>query len=227
MDVASSCCKRGEYIMDCCQCQGIEGMFNQREAKRSLKTYRQKGPARSTRILLDALRARGVEGATLLDIGGGIGAIQLNLLAAGATSATDVDASTAYLAAAREEAAREGFSDRVTYQHGNFVDLAPSIAPADIVTLDRVICCYHDLRGLVGASAAKAHRLYGLVYPRDSWLTSALATGINLFMRLQRSPFRFFRHRTRDVEALLHAAGLERRFHRTAGVWQVAVYARA
>ncbi|HEX6797538.1 MAG TPA: class I SAM-dependent methyltransferase [Ktedonobacterales bacterium] len=213
--------------MDCCQCQGIEGMFNQREAKRSLKTYRRKGPARSTRILLDALRAQGVESATLLDIGGGIGAIQLNLLDAGVTSATDVDASTAYLEAAREEAAREGFADRVTYHHGNFVDLAPSITPADIVTLDRVICCYHDLRGLVSSSASKAQRLYGLVYPRDSWLTAALAGGINLFMRLQRSPFRFFPHRNRDVEALLHAAGLQRRFHGATGIWQVAVYARA
>lgn len=213
--------------MDCCQCQGIEGLFNQREARRSLKAYRGKGPARSTRILLDAVRAQGgVEGATLLDIGGGIGAIQLNLLAAGVTAATDVDASTAYLEVAREEAAREGFGDRVTYHHGNFVDLAPSIAPADIVTLDRVLCCYHDLRGLVGSSAAKARRLYGVVYPRDPRFAPLFAAAANLIFRLQRNPFRLFVHRTRDVEALLHAAGLERRFHRTAGLWQVAVYAR-
>ena len=213
--------------MDSCQCQGIEGLFNDREARRSLKAYRRKGPARSTRILLDALRAAGVNDATLLDIGGGIGAIQLDLLGAGVTSATDVDASTAYLAAAREEAAHEGVADRVTYQHGNFVALAPSLEPADIVTLDRVICCYHDLHGLVGASAAKARRLYGLVYPRDSWPARIVAAGLGLIMLLQRNPFRFFVHRTHDVEALLRAAGLERRFHRTAGFWQVAVYARA
>ena len=213
--------------MDCCQCQGIEGLFNQRQAARDLKAYERKGPAKSTRLLLDALRGAGVEGATLLDIGGGIGAIQLNLLDAGVSSATDVDASSAYLAAAREEATRRGLSDRVSYQHGNFVELAPTIAPADIVTLDRVICCYHDLPGLVGASAAKARRLYGLVYPRDNWLARMVAAGLGLIMRLQRNPFRFFAHRTRDVEALLHAAGLERRFHGTAGFWQVAVYARA
>jgi 2-polyprenyl-3-methyl-5-hydroxy-6-metoxy-1,4-benzoquinol methylase len=212
--------------VDCCQCQGIEGLFNAREAARSLRGYRRKGPSRSTRILLDALHAAGVEGATLLDIGGGIGAIQLDLLAAGVTSATDVDASSAYLAAAREEGARRGFSDRVRYQHGNFVALAPTIAPADIVTLDRVICCYHDLRGLVQASAAKSLRLYGLVYPRDAWLARMAVASVRLVMRLQRNPFRMFAHRDRDVEALLHAAGLERRFHRNAGFWQVAVYAR-
>jgi 2-polyprenyl-3-methyl-5-hydroxy-6-metoxy-1,4-benzoquinol methylase len=213
--------------MDCCECQGIEGFFNQREAARNLKAYLRNGPARSTRILLDALRAAGVEGATLLDIGGGIGAIQLDLLSAGASSATDVDASTAYIAVAREEGARRGYSDRVTYQHGNFVDLAPTIAPADIVTLDRVICCYHDMQGLVGTSAAKARRLYGLVYPRDAWFMRMGGVVINFLLRLQRNPFRFFTHRTRAVEALLREAGLERRFQRDAGVWQVAVYARA
>lgn len=213
--------------MDCCQCQGIEGFFNQREADRTLNTYRRKGPARSTRILLDAMRRMGVQGATLLDIGGGIGAIQLGLLSDGAASATDVDASSAYLAAAREEGTRRGYGDRITYQHGNFVDLAPTIEPADIVTLDRVICCYHDMRGLVGASAAKARRLYGLVYPREGWGTSLFFLVVNAVLRLQRNPFRIFAHRTRDVEAVLREAGLERRYRRNAGFWQVAVYARA
>ncbi len=177
-------------------------------------------------MLLDALRAAGVKGATLLDIGGGIGAIQLELLGAGLTSATDVDASTAYLAVARQESARRGYGDRVTYQHGNFVDLAPTIAPADIVTLDRVICCYHDMRGLVGTSAAKARRLYGLVYPRDIWGTRAIFSVANVVLRLRRSPFRVFAHSTSAVEALLHDAGLEQRFRRNAGFWQVAIYAR-
>ena len=213
--------------MDCCQCQGIEGLFNQREAARRLKAFQRKGPETSTRVLLDALRAAGIEGATLLDIGGGIGAIQLELLGAGASSANDVDASTAYISAARDEAARRGFGDRVTYQHGNFVELAPAVAPADVVTLDRVICCYHDMRGLVGASAAKARRLYGLVYPRDSWLARVIGYGINLAFRVQRNPFRFFAHRTPDVESVLREAGLRRSFHRTSGVWQVAVYVRA
>lgn len=212
--------------MSCRQCQGIEGFFDDRVARHDLNTYLRKGSARSTRILLDAIRATGVQDTTLLDIGGGIGAIQLDLLGAGVKSATDVDASTAYLATAREEAARRGFGDRVNYQHGNFVDLAPSIEPADIVTLDRVICCYHDMRGLVSASAAKARRLYGLVYPRDGVAASVLSAVANSFFRLRRTPFRIFAHRTRDIEALLRDAGLERRSHQYAGVWQVAVYGR-
>jgi hypothetical protein len=213
--------------MDCCRSQGIEERFNQRMVSRNLKTYQRKGPARNTRILLDTLRAAGVEGMTLLDIGGGIGAIPLDLLSAGASRATEVEASTAFLAAASDEGARRGYSDRVTYLHGNFVDLAPTIMPAAIVTLDRVICCYHDMPGLVGASAAKAHRLYGLIYPRDTWFARVSASVLNTFFRLQRNPFRFFVHRTSAVEALLRDAGLERHFQRNAGFWQVAVYARA
>ena len=212
--------------MDCCQCRGIEGFFNQRAVAQSLDSYRRKGPARSTRILLDALRAAGVEGATLLDIGGGVGTIQSDLLGAGVASATDVDASSAYIAAARDEGARRGYGDRVTYKHGNFVDLAPSVTPADIVTLDRVICCYHDVRSLVGTSAAKARRLYGLVYPRDVWLTRMFLPVINLAFRIQRNPFRVFAHRTSVIDAQLRDTGLERRFRRNAGMWQVAVYAR-
>lgn len=215
-----------EGAMSCCQCQGIEGFFNQREARRRLRTYQRKGPDRGTRLLLDALREAGIAEATLLDIGGGIGAMQLELLAAGAASATDVDASTAYLATAREESDRRGYAGRVTYRHGNFVELAPEIAPADVVTLDRVICCYHDMPGLVGASASKALKLYGLVYPRDDRLVRAGGRVFNALMRLQRSPFRFFTHRTSAVEAVLRGAGLERRYHHTTGPWQVAVYAR-
>ena len=212
--------------MDCCQCQGIEGFFNEREAARSLKRYHRDGPARSTRVLLDALRATRVEGATLLDIGGGVGAIPLDLLSAGVTSATDVDASSAYIAAARAEAARQGFGDRMAYQHGNFVALAPAIAPADIVTLDRVICCYHDVQALVQASASKARRLYGLVYPRDSWFSGVLSAVANTLFRLRKNPFRIFAHRTRTIESLLRNAGLERRFQRNVGLWRVAIYVR-
>ncbi len=38
---------------------------------------------------------------------------------------------------------------------------------ADIVTLDRVGCCYLAVDELVTASAAHARRLYGLVLPRE------------------------------------------------------------
>ena len=164
--------------MDCCQCKGIESLFNQKEAQAKLKAYRKDGPAKTTRMLIDALVSEGIVGATLLDIGGGVGAVQHELLRAGVARATGVDASTAYVKAAQEEAERQGHSDRITYNHANFVELAPQISAADIVTLDRVICCYHDMHSLVSLSVAKAGKLYGLVYPRDTWwMRAAVSLG--------------------------------------------------
>ena len=167
-----------------------------------------------------------MQGRTLLDIGGGVGAVQHQLLASGAREATDVDASSAYLRAARSEAERLGFEGRVLYHYGNFLDLARGIPPADIVTLDRVICCYDDMEGLVGASADKAHRLYGLVYPRDAWWTRLVFRIMNLGHRIRGSQFQAFAHRTAAVESILGEHGLVRTFQSIAGLWQVAVFDR-
>lgn len=213
--------------MTCDQCRGIEGMFGRKQAERQVARYRRRGPDKTTRMLIEAIKAEGVDGLTLLDIGGGIGAIQLALLKAGVTSATDVDASTGYLAVAQSEAGREGLGERVTYRYGNFTDLAVDVAPAGIVTLDRVICCYHDMRSLVGLSAAKAASLYGVVYPRDTWWMRAVARVGNALLRLRRDPFRVFVHPTAAVDALVRSNGLVQRYRRTAGIWQVVVYARA
>jgi magnesium-protoporphyrin O-methyltransferase len=213
--------------MNCCQCQGIESCFDRQLVVKELARYRRKGAAKTTRMLLDGLRAEGVEGATLLDIGGGLGAIAHELLAAGATRASYVDASSAYLEAAREETERRGYAGQVSYYHGDFVALAAQLPPADVVTLDRVVCCYHDMQALVHESAARARRLYGLVYPRDTWWVKLGLALLNLGLRLGRSPFRVFVHPSQAVEAILHACGLQRRFYRQTAIWQVAVYAPA
>jgi magnesium-protoporphyrin O-methyltransferase len=212
--------------MDCCQCQAIESLFNTRMAEWELKRYRRRGAAKTTHVLVEALQREGVAGETLLDIGGGVGAIQLALLRAGAASATDVDASTAYIAAARKEAERAGVGDRVHYVHGNFLEIAPEVVPAGIVTLERVICCFPDMTGLVARSVERAGRLYGLVYPRDTWWMRFGALVENLLLRLRRPPFHFYVHRAAVVEEIVRRAGLERRFSRNVGFWQVAVYAR-
>jgi magnesium-protoporphyrin O-methyltransferase len=212
--------------MNCCQCQGIEAEFDPKQAARKLEAYRAHGPDLTTRILIDALRAEGVEGMTLLDIGGGIGAIQHELLRYGVKSVTDVEASTASIAAARAEHERQGHADRVDYRHGNFCDLAADLPPADIVTLDRVICCYHDMQALVDLSAARARKLYGVVYPRDTWWLKIGFAVENFFYRLRQSSFRTFLHPTAAVESLVRSLGLERRFYRQTLVWQIAIYAR-
>jgi Methyltransferase domain len=212
--------------MDCCQCNGIETLFNEKEARRELTAYRKSGPSKTTRMLIDALKTQRTHAATLLDIGGGVGAIQHELLRGGVESATSVDASAAYVKAAQDEAERQGHAEKVKYLHANFVDVAPQLPQADIVTLDRVICCYHDMQALVGLSATKAGTLYGLVYPRDTWWVRAAVSLANLYFRVIRNPYRAYIHRTQAVDTLVRDNGLQQRFYKTSGPWQVVVYAR-
>lgn len=212
--------------MNCCQCQGIEDVFNEKAVAQELDQYRARGPKKTTRMMVEALKAENPRGYSLLDIGGGVGAIQHELLAAGVAHSAHVEASQAYLQAAQREARRRGLDGRIDFLYGDFVALAGLVAPADIVTLDRVLCCYHDLLNMVALSAARAKKLYGLVYPRFTWWTRAGAVLMNLIFRLQKNPYRAFIHADRQVEDLLHREGFQRRFYRQSGVWQVVLYSR-
>jgi len=210
----------------CCRVD-YDTQFDDDYARKDLLTYRAEGADATTRRLIDALLHEGVEGASLLDIGGGIGAIQLELLAAGVTHSLDVDASAPYLAVAQSEAEELGLADRTAYLHGDFTALASQVGPADVVTLDRVICCYPDARALIGLSSARAQRLYGLVHPVDRWWTRLLATLGNVGYRVFRNPYRMHVHRQALVDALLRGAGFELTSAHSGWFWRTAVYRRA
>jgi ubiquinone/menaquinone biosynthesis C-methylase UbiE len=212
--------------MNCCQCQGIEELFNERAAAKELINYRAKGADKTTRMLIDAIKAEDIKGHSLLDIGGGVGAIQHSLLSAGAEQALDVDASSAYIKVARQEAERRGLAERVRFLHGDFVQLAGHIPPADIVTLDRVICCYPDMDLLVKRSVQRARKLYGLVYPRESWWVKIGLVMLNFFFRLQKNPFRTFQHPVQAVEEILRENGFKQIYQRKTLFWNVFLYTR-
>jgi magnesium-protoporphyrin O-methyltransferase len=215
--------------MDCCTPGGdpaYERQFDARHADDQLRAYRRDGPAPMTRRLIDALAAGGLEGRTVLDIGAGIGAVHLELLREGAERAVDVDFSSAYIEAARGEAVQQGHAEKVRYVMGDFVAVADDIESADIVALDRVVCCYADMVALVTSSAAHARYRYGLIYPRDTLFGRIGIAVFNLSQRLIRSSFRAHVHRTGDVEALVAASGLVPRHRGTNLLWQLAVYER-
>jgi len=212
--------------MSQCQCEGIENIFDQRRAAQLLEKTRRRGPQKTTRVLLEALKSRGVEGKSLLDIGGGIGVIQHELLECGLAEVTGVEASSAYLETTRAETERRGHAARARYFLSDFVALAPAIPAADIVTLDRVICCYNDMKGLVSASSKKAGDTYGLVYPRGTLWAKLSILALNAVLWLRGSPFRVFVHPPETVDSIVRTNGLSPFFSRTAGMWQVVVYAR-
>lgn len=213
-------------MVSCCQCEDIATQFGAKTARRELTRFRRRGPIRSTSLLIDDLRSTDLRDALLLDVGGGIGAIHHLLIGSAANEAVHVDASSDYIDAARQEATRRGHADRVRFVQGDFTRVATTLPPADIVTLDRVICCYPDMAALVSAAADKARAVLGAVYPRDAWWMRSAVKVINLVMRARRSTFRVFVHSPDAIDAVLRRHGLERRTRRRTAAWEIVTYRR-
>ena len=213
--------------MGCCQCQGIENMFDKKAAKRELKRYLKKGPSKTTNMLLNAIHKKGVKGLDFLDIGGGIGAIQYDLIKAGALNGTSIEASSAYIDVVKEEALQnDGLVKGVNFMHGDFTSVASDVDSADIVTLDKVICCYDDMVELVGLSSKLARKIYAVIYPRDVWWTKLFLPMMNFYPRIKSSSFRAFIHPTKKVEEIIFGNELKRNYYATTLFWQVAIFTR-
>src|SRR5581483_2392665 len=213
--------------MPCNCCEITDHTFNEEDAKSDIKEYRKRGPAEQTQLILDAVRSLGLKDATLLDVGGGVGTIHHELLEDTVRQATHVDASSAYLQQAKEEAARRGHAGRVQFIHADFTDVADDLPQADIVTFDRVVCCYPDFRGLLNAAAGRSKRALALTYPRETWYFRVGIRVINFFQNLGRDPFRVFLHPIAEMNALLEGRGMKRVFVQRLFLWEMALYTRA
>ncbi len=122
----------------------------------------------------------------------------------------------------RGRGAGRGHGSRVTYRHGDFVELAESVPPAVIVTLDRVFNVYPGLDRLAGLSMERARRLYGLVYPRDTRIVRLVFFAMSLILRLLRKPVRGFVHPVDAIERVVRENGLSPHFSGRVGrMWQV------
>lgn len=181
----------------------------------------------ATRELIEVVRDEGVDGARVLDIGAGVGAVHVSLLEAGAAGAVDVDASREYLASARSEAERRGLGGQVQYRYGDVVELADELPPAEIVTLDSVICCYPYLGPLLAAATRSRPRLVGITYPRDVWWMRAYMRLYNLVHAVRRSPARYFIHRHAQVERWMADAGYQSIHEGGPREWRVVLYRRS
>ena len=213
-------------MVDACGCDAGFEIFDEKSAEEDLQRYRGHGPDATTATLVDMIRERGVSGSSLLDIGGGIGVIDHELLRAGAGHAVLVDASGPAVEMARREARRRGTLDRLEFVDGDFVSRASDVDVADIVTLDRVICCYPDVESLVRLSATRARSLYGLVLPRDRRLLRWALPLLNAWFRVRGFRYRTFLHANAKVDALVAAAGLRQVRESRTFMWRVVLYER-
>jgi magnesium-protoporphyrin O-methyltransferase len=212
--------------MTCQHCRAAGDTFDRKTAEADRRRYARRGADQSTAEIIAAVRGLGLREARLLDIGAGIGVVHHQLLDEGIAAAVHVDASAAYLEAARVEAVTRGHGARVRFLHGDFLDLAHTIEPADVVTLDRVVCCYPDAPSLLARAADRCRVALALSYPRDRWYVRLIVGIQNLFRRLRGDPFRTFVHPEAAIETSLTDAGLRRVTTRPFFVWRVEMYRR-
>lgn len=214
-------------VPTCCG-QNYDRAFNARTAARELRRYRRRGPRGATGRLLRSIVTRlPTDSPSVLDIGGGVGVLQHELAGAGAREVTAVDASGHYLQVLGSEVRRLGYGDRHRAHEGDIVSIAAELDEADIVTLDKVICCYPNMRELVEASAQKSKALYGIVVPMDGVVLRAGFLVLNRFLRLFRCDFQVFLHPHQGIDAVLQDAGFGLVHQESAFPWAVRLYARA
>ncbi len=195
-------------------------------AERDLRRYQRHGPDVSTRILLSELRRWPLQGLRLLDVGGGSGVIAVELAGAGLASVTLADASAAYLEVARRHLASRDASCPAQFILGDFAVTADSLPDADIVTLDRVVCCYPDVEVLLRGAAARARRMVAFTYPRDRWYMHAAVVLENSWYRLRENPFRAFVHSPQRMASVLESVGFVRPARRSTLLWALDLYCR-
>jgi hypothetical protein len=202
----------------CCSTE-YRRFFNRKFAARDLERYRQRGLSKTEHDLVELLGD--VTGETVLEAGGGIGALQIELLAAGAVRTTNVELSGGY-----EDAAAELFAGRnVERRVGDFV--VEDVPAHDVVVMHRVVCCYPDAGALVGVAAARTRRRLAMTYPQDRVWVRAGLTLVNAWLRMSRCGFRTYAHPVRAIDAAAAVEGLrlERRIRRGL-IWESAAYGR-
>jgi len=207
-------------------CDATDAHFGEKHARRDIARYRRKGADPTTQDLIDRIRSLGLNGKSLLDVGAGIGAIHHALVPDVFSTVTHVDLSSAYLGTARVETERLNHSDRVRFVYGDLVSI-PDLPESDVVTLDRVVCCYPDYESLLVRATEKSRRAIALCYPRSRWYVRLVMWLDNLKRVLKGDPFRAFVHPIEAVEALIERRGFRLQSEGGTLLWKTVLFERA
>jgi magnesium-protoporphyrin O-methyltransferase len=196
-------------------------MFGPGYARHLLSRYRRRGLDPTAAKIVDYLSGRGVEGATVLEVGGGIGDLQVELLRRGARRATNLELVDAYDAAAEQLAKATDVGDRVTRRRLDLAMTPDLVEPHDIVVLHRVVCCYPDYERLLGAAADRARRLLVFSHPPRNALTRAFTSVQGAGFRLLGRSFRTYAHPPPAMIAVAEGRGMRPAFRRPGRIWQI------
>ncbi|SRR5712691_1460295 len=207
----------------CCPPAGCE-LFTERVARRDADRYRRRGLGKVARRLVALVAGRG---ANVLEVGGGVGAVQIELLRAGAERAVNVELSPAYEEEAAKLLREAALEERVERHLLDFARDASRLEVADVVLMNRVVCCYPDMPALVGAAAERTRRILALSYPPDTWPFRLAARMINLWCRATRKEFRFFVHPPAAMFRVAEDHGLDLANRERSALWELAALERA
>jgi hypothetical protein len=213
-------------VTDCCSPSGYRWAFSEKRAQREARRYERRGLEGTARRVVGILNRQGVEGLTLLEVGGGVGAIQIELLKAGVTHAVSIEMTPTYEEAAGDLLRGAGLEDRVERKLMDFAEAAADVESADIVILNRVLCCYPDMPLLAGAAAAHARQVLVVSVPRATWWTRLGLSLANLALRTSRRGFQVFVHRPTQIIATAEDNGLTTTVNQAGLFWQVLAFRR-
>jgi len=167
-----------------------------------------------------------VDGCTVLEVGGGIGAIQIELLRAGASGATSIELTPTYETVANELLQESGLTNVVKRRVVDFVAAAADVAPADVVVLNRVVCCYQDMPTLVGLAADHTNGLLVMSFPKSRWWTRLTVALMNLALGVTRREFHVFVRPSADIRRAAEVHGLKTLVDRPGFFWQTVALER-
>jgi SAM-dependent methyltransferase len=213
-------------VTGCCARDGQEEFFGEKTAAHDARKYRRKGADPMARSLARRAAARGVEGASVLEIGGGVGQVALELLKSGAASAEVIELLPTYEPFVRELAAEAGVAERMTFRTADLVADPASAAPVDLVVMNKVVCCTPDGVALAGIAASLARKTLVLSFPRQIWWARAGLATVNAYLRLRGRRFRIFVHPQAAIEGAIEAAGLARVSERNGPLFRIAAFER-
>lgn len=213
-------------VSDCCTPKGYRWIFSERSARGEANRYRRKGLDSTSRRIFDFIKSQGIENRTVLEVGGGIGAIQLELLKAGATRATSIELTPTYEAVAEGLLKESGLAGRVERKVMDFAAAADQVDAADVVIMNRVLCCYHDMPKLAGAASDRTRQLLVMSFPRETWWMRLGLKAGNSALRLTRREFQIFLHSPKAILATSEGRGLRTVFDQTGAFWTVAALRR-
>jgi magnesium-protoporphyrin O-methyltransferase len=213
-------------MSDCCTPKGYRRIFSERSALGQAKRYRRKGLDPTSRRLVELLRQRSLEGRTLLEVGGGIGALQIELLKAGLARAVSIELTPTYEETAATLLREAGLEDRVERRVIDFTEAAGEVEAADIVVMNRVVCCYPDMPTLASAAADHAREVLVLSFPRQSWWTRAALGLGNFVLGAARRQFHVFLHPPARILATAEQRGLTTTHNSRGFFWQIAALER-